>query len=80
MTRSMSFTTGTFTDEYAKTTAALKDTAVKEQAVVSAQTSAGASAVSLAVTMDAATNNGQDIFNTREAASNPPQLVVVSGP
>jgi Mce-associated membrane protein len=36
-----SFTTGTFTDEYAKTTAALKDTAVKEQAVVSAQTSVG---------------------------------------
>ena len=36
-----SFTTGTFTDEYAKTTAALKDTAIKEQAVVSAQTTVG---------------------------------------
>lgn len=33
-----SFTTGSFTDEYAKTTAALKDTALKEQAVVTAQT------------------------------------------
>lgn len=36
-----SFTTGTFTDEYAKTTAALKDTAITEQAVVTAQTTVG---------------------------------------
>jgi Mce-associated membrane protein len=36
-----SFTTGTFSDDYAKTTAALKDTAIKEQAVVSAQTTVG---------------------------------------
>lgn len=36
-----SFTTGSFTDDYAKTTAALKDTAIKEQAVVSAQTTVG---------------------------------------
>jgi Mce-associated membrane protein len=36
-----SFTTGTFAEDYAKTTAALKDTAIREQAVVSAQTSVG---------------------------------------
>lgn len=36
-----SFTTGSFTGEYAQTTAALKDTAIKEQAVVAAQTSVG---------------------------------------
>jgi Mce-associated membrane protein len=36
-----SFTTGSFTSEYAKTTAALKDLAVKEQAVVTAQTTVG---------------------------------------
>jgi Mce-associated membrane protein len=36
-----SFTTGSFTDEYAKTVAALKDTALSEQAVVSAQTTIG---------------------------------------
>jgi Mce-associated membrane protein len=33
-----SFTTGSFSDEYARTTAALKDTAIRQQAVVSAQT------------------------------------------
>jgi Mce-associated membrane protein len=36
-----SFTTGTFTDEYAKTTASLKEAAITEQAVVTAQTSVG---------------------------------------
>jgi Mce-associated membrane protein len=34
-----SFTTGTFTDEYVKTTDSLKATAISEQAVVTAQTS-----------------------------------------
>ena len=34
------FSTGTFASEYAKTTTALKDSVVKEQAVVSAQVSA----------------------------------------
>jgi hypothetical protein len=43
---------------------------------VQAQRMAGASAVSLAVQMETATGNSPDSFNSKEAGSNPPQLVV----
>jgi hypothetical protein len=48
-------------------------------AFVKAQRSAAASAVSLAVQMDASVTIGPDTFNSREAASNHPQLVI-TGP
>jgi hypothetical protein len=48
-------------------------------AFVAAQRSAGVDTVSLAVTMDAQTNNAPDTFNARESASNQPQLVVSAG-
>jgi photosystem II stability/assembly factor-like uncharacterized protein len=47
---------------------------------VKAQKAAGATAVSLAVRMDSAVNDGPDTFNSRQAASNPPRLVVTAGP
>jgi hypothetical protein len=47
-------------------------------AFVQSQRSAGVNLVSLAVTMDAPTTNAPDTFNSREAASNPPQLMVTS--
>ena len=43
---------------------------------VRAQRAAGASSVSLAVVMEQTTNEAPDTFNSREAASNRPQLVV----
>jgi subtilisin family serine protease len=45
---------------------------------VAAQKGAGATAVSLAIQMETQTNDGPDVFNTKEAASNPPDLVVTS--
>jgi hypothetical protein len=48
-------------------------------AFVNAQKSAGASEVSLAVTMDSSVTASPDAFNAREAASNPPHLVVTIG-
>jgi hypothetical protein len=47
---------------------------------VAAQVAAGASDLSLAVTMDTATSNSPDTFNAREAGSNRPQLVVTFTP
>jgi hypothetical protein len=47
-------------------------------AFVQSQRAAGVNLVSLAVTMDAQTNNSPDTFNSREAGSDPPQLVVTS--
>jgi hypothetical protein len=43
---------------------------------VQAQKQAGINQASLAVTMDALTNNSPDTFNSREASGNRPQLVV----
>jgi hypothetical protein len=43
---------------------------------VKAQQAAGQANVSLAVSMDIETSNAPDVHNSREAASNPPQLVV----
>jgi hypothetical protein len=45
-------------------------------AFVKAQRAAGATAVSLAVKMDQAVNDGPDTFNSRQASANRPQLVV----
>jgi hypothetical protein len=46
---------------------------------VASERAAGNGTVSLAVTMDAITANAPDTFNSRQAATNRPQLVV-SGP
>jgi subtilisin family serine protease len=45
-------------------------------AFVQAQKAAGATAVSLAVSMDVPVTDSPDGFNSKEASSNPPQLVV----
>jgi hypothetical protein len=47
-------------------------------AFVQAQKGAGVNLVSLAVTMDAQETNSPDTFNSREATSNRPQLVVTT--
>jgi hypothetical protein len=47
-------------------------------AFVQSQKEAGVNLVSLAVTMDAQENNSPDTFNSREATSDPPQLVVTT--
>jgi photosystem II stability/assembly factor-like uncharacterized protein len=47
-------------------------------AFVQSQKAAGINLVSLAITMDSKTDNGPDSFNSREATTNPPQLVVTS--
>jgi len=49
-------------------------------AFVRAQRTAGLTSVSLALEMATAVNDGPDAFNSREAASNRPQLVVTSRP
>jgi hypothetical protein len=49
-------------------------------ALLQAQKAAGATAVNVAVSMDASTSASQDTFNSREASANPPQLVVTSTP
>ena len=46
-------------------------------AFVQAQKAAGATAVSLAVKMDQAVTDGPDVFNSRQATANRPELVVV---
>jgi hypothetical protein len=47
-------------------------------AFVQAQKAAGINTVSLAITQDQANNDTPDTFNSRQAASNKPQLVVIS--
>ena len=47
---------------------------------VQAQKTAGASAVSLAVRMESAVDHAPDTFQSKEAASNRPELVVTAGP
>jgi hyaluronate lyase len=49
-------------------------------AYVSAQRMTGATQVSFALNMDAQISNSPDTFNSKEASSNRPQLVVVSSP
>jgi hypothetical protein len=49
-------------------------------AFVRSQKTDGASAVSLAVGMNTVTSAAPDVFNSRQAATNPPQLVVTTGP
>jgi hypothetical protein len=44
---------------------------------VRAQKAAGAGAISLAVKMDQTVDHGPDVFNSRQAGSNRPMLVVI---
>jgi hypothetical protein len=49
-------------------------------AFVRSQRAAGVASASFALEMGMATDAGPDVFNSREAAANPPQLVVTSRP
>jgi hypothetical protein len=48
--------------------------------LIDGQLTAGISQASMALTLEQPTNNAPDTFNSREASTNRPQLVVVTGP